>query len=504
MSGKFCNAISSVVSTVLLSVSLIVPPLASSPASERTSDGARIFNSAGPAVVLIETIDDQTGDVQKLGSGFVVSPDGKILTNFHVIAHSRRARITLADRREFEDVKVLAIDEINDIALLKISALSLPTLPLGSSAPVVVGQSVFAIGNPLGLQNTITGGMISGVRSADARILFQLSAPISPGSSGGPVVDLDGHVIGIDVSTLPGGQNLNFAIPIDYAKPLLSASIAKPLKDFYQPDLSQRPQVDLERLNRYLRLGMEKEAEALVTTSIKTSEFDPELRFLYGQILEREKRYQEAIEQFRLTYRLDPSNWRCLYRIAIDASTLRVLGASSDNARDDASSLELWTQAYNAWKGLANFKNPERTAEDDADAAAEVKNAAQMLKIFQTPLGRWKTLNQQGRYFVFTTDPKGTYILYAEGPKGLADAFYLELTKTSQNDFVGTYKMRLFMGCYCDLQYTVEPKDDFASLMLQGRVVRVYGPNNESCRILRDVVRAQPDSGESYDLNRVW
>lgn len=503
MSDKFSGASSSLISTILLCIGLIVPPVAPF-VSGRTSDGARIFNSAGPAVVLIETIDDQTGDVQKLGSGFVVSPDGKILTNFHVIAHSRRARITLADRRQFEDVKVLAVDEMNDIALLKISVSSLPTLPLGSSGLVAVGQAVFAIGNPLGLQNTITGGIISGIRSANARVLFQLSAPISPGSSGGPVLDLDGHVIGVDVSTLPGGQNLNFAIPIDYAKPLLSASIAKPLLDFYQPDLSQDPKLDLEKLKRYLRLGMETEAEALVTAAIKASEFDPKLRFLYGQILEREKKYVEAIEQFRLAYRLDPSNWRCLHRIAIDASALRVLDASSDNARDDASSLELWTQAYNAWKDLANFKNPGRTAEDGADAAAEVKNAAQMLKVFQTPLGRWKTLNQQRRYFVFTTDPKGTYILYAEGPKGLADAFYLELTKASQDDFVGTYKMRLFMGCYCDLQYTVEPENDFASLLLRGRVLRVYGPNNESCRILRDVVRAQPDSGESYELKRVW
>jgi hypothetical protein len=131
---------------------------------------------------------------------------------------------------------VIAVDKRKDIAFLKVPAVDLPTVKLGRSNTVEVGNTVFSIGNPLGLQNTLSQGLVSGIREMDGYRLFQMSAPISPGSSGGPVFDSKGEVIGIAVLTIEGGQNLNFAIPIDYARGMVGMSQTQPLASIYEPE----------------------------------------------------------------------------------------------------------------------------------------------------------------------------------------------------------------------------------------------------------------------------
>lgn len=195
-----------------------------------------IYKASSPAVVLIETYGDD-GKVSGSGSGFLVSADGRILTNFHVIAHSKRATVRLANEDAYDTVEVIEVDKRKDIALIKIKAVNQPFVKLGHSNAAQVGDKVYTLGNPLGVfQNTLSDGILSGVRQMDGYKLFQLSAPISHGSSGSPVFNSLGEVIAIVQATISEGQNLNFAIPIDYAAGMLSSTQTHPLESVYEPE----------------------------------------------------------------------------------------------------------------------------------------------------------------------------------------------------------------------------------------------------------------------------
>ncbi|GAB1389962.1 MAG: putative periplasmic serine endoprotease DegP-like protein [Rubrivivax sp.] len=157
------------------------------------------------------------------GSGFIVSADGVILTNAHVVRDAKDVRVKLTDRREF-DAKVLGSDPKTDIAVLKIDAKNLPTAPLGSARDLQVGQWVLAIGSPFGFENSVTAGVVSAKGRSlpdDSFVPFiQTDVAVNPGNSGGPLFNAQGQVVGINsqiFSRSGGYQGLSFAIPIDLA-----------------------------------------------------------------------------------------------------------------------------------------------------------------------------------------------------------------------------------------------------------------------------------------------
>ncbi|ADU66497.1 protease Do [Desulfurispirillum indicum S5] len=156
-----------------------------------------------------------------LGSGFIVSSDGYIVTNNHVVEGADEITIILSDEREFK-AEVVGTDATYDLALLKINASNLPALPLGNSDTIEVGQWVFAVGNPFGLSGTVTVGVISAKDRYIGQSVFdsflQTDASINPGNSGGPLLNLKGEVIGINTAIVSSGQGLGFAIPINTLK----------------------------------------------------------------------------------------------------------------------------------------------------------------------------------------------------------------------------------------------------------------------------------------------
>jgi len=174
-----------------------------------------------PSVVTLVTRDAK-GHLLALGSGFVVHID-VIATNLHVWTGANHgiARFIGSDV-EYLVGEILAKDMEHDLVLLRIEANGAPPLPLGNSASLTIGEKVYAVGNPEGLEGTFSDGIVSSVRNVgDAGTLLQITAPISAGSSGGPVLNARGEVIGISTATLKNGQNLNFAIPSDYLQALL-------------------------------------------------------------------------------------------------------------------------------------------------------------------------------------------------------------------------------------------------------------------------------------------
>jgi serine protease Do len=232
---------------------------AATPAAENTVTQARtlpdfsnLVDQAGPAVVNISTVQKarasgsqygvEPGDPlyeffrrfqgpnrpeavpqQGVGSGFVITPDGYILTNAHVVADASEVMVSLTDKREFK-AKVIGVDRRTDVALIKIEASGLPTVKTGDSSKVRVGEWVAAIGSPFGFQNSVTAGIVS----AKARVLpdesyvpfLQTDAAVNPGNSGGPLFNMSGEVIGINsaiYSRTGGYMGVAFAIPIEVA-----------------------------------------------------------------------------------------------------------------------------------------------------------------------------------------------------------------------------------------------------------------------------------------------
>lgn len=210
---------------------------------------------------------------QGLGSGFIVSADGIILTNAHVVANADNVIVKLTDKREFK-AKIIGVDKPSDVAVLKIDATDLPMTQIGDSQKTKVGEWVIAIGSPFGFENSVTAGIIS----AKSRSLpdenyvpfLQTDVAINPGNSGGPLYNMNGQVIGINsqIYTQSGGyQGLSFAIPIDVAM-----NVEKQLLDHGKVSRG-RLGVSVQEVNQDLAtsFGLEKPIGALVSSVEKGS-----------------------------------------------------------------------------------------------------------------------------------------------------------------------------------------------------------------------------------------
>ena len=181
---------------------------------------ADIANQATPATATVIAL-GANGDTISQGSAFVIRADGIVLTNYHVLRGASSAIVTLASHERYARVRVVDADSALDLALLKIPAVDLASLTTRTSVPRA-GEKVVAIGSPLGLSSTVSEGIISATRMVDGHELIQITAPISPGSSGGAVLDAEGRVFAVSTSYLQGGQSLNFAVPVKYAMGLLN------------------------------------------------------------------------------------------------------------------------------------------------------------------------------------------------------------------------------------------------------------------------------------------
>lgn len=184
---------------------------------------SEIAKKIGPAVVVIKGTATSGG---VLGTGFIVSNDGIIATNLHVVRGLDAAGVQLATGEIFDNPSVIAFDERKDLALLKVAGFELPIVEMGNSNAIQVGDSVVVLGSPKGLEGSLTTGVISAIRDDPAGRGFkiiQTDAAMNPGNSGGPVVNDRGQVIGIAVAKLSDSEGLNFAIPVNYLRGLLNS-----------------------------------------------------------------------------------------------------------------------------------------------------------------------------------------------------------------------------------------------------------------------------------------
>ncbi len=233
------------ISAVLLTLASLAAPLFASPLPSRRSEIVEVVEKVAPAVVNIAA--EQTvrrarsvfdtfffgmdpRPAKSLGSGVIIDPKGIILTNDHVISGASRIVATTKTGQELA-CEVIGSDADNDLAVLRVKkpGAPLPTIKLGTSSDLLIGETVVAIGNPFGLSNTVTAGVLSAlgrsVPGENQRVyndFIQIDAPINPGNSGGPVVNVQGDMIGVATAIIGGAQGIGFAIPVDRARRIVS------------------------------------------------------------------------------------------------------------------------------------------------------------------------------------------------------------------------------------------------------------------------------------------
>jgi tetratricopeptide (TPR) repeat protein len=276
--------------------------------------GREVAQSAFRSVVVLVAENAKSKPIS-LGSGFFVRTD-VIATNYHVIKGASRLYAKLVGQQGVYRIKeVLTIDKDRDLALLKVAEVTAPVLSLGYNREVAIGDEVFVVGNPEGLEGTFSQGVISGIRSVAGKLYLQITAPISPGSSGGPVMNTSGEVIGVAVGTLRTGQNLNFAVPVSDLRFLLTRTFAD--GDANEPDEPRRTSSATfnETYKPYTNALIEKEIydhQQQVRLSPKSATTNFELAETYR----RWGRKTEAVQAYNQAIRLKSDYAQAYYGLA--------------------------------------------------------------------------------------------------------------------------------------------------------------------------------------------
>ncbi|MBU2044913.1 MAG: trypsin-like peptidase domain-containing protein [Candidatus Omnitrophica bacterium] len=307
---------------------------------------AEVFQEVSPAIVVIHA---QLPDGTSQGSGFVVNSSGVIATNFHVVGGAEEIEVKFKNGKTYPVTGIIDYDVERDICVLKIDAYGLTTASLGNANQLEPGSKVFVIGAPLGLEYSITDGLYSGKRKDLNRDVLQFSAPISPGNSGGPLLDPQGKVVGITTFIKPAGQNLNFAIPINEVKKFFKTSVkmnmiefaAKLSKAYYYYDIARESYYAGDNINTVLSYarqavdadpsfidgqvflsavynyqGRLNDAVSQLKKAIEivpdNSELHNELGFNYFE----QSLYNLAVKEFKEAIRLDSQDASCLTNLA--------------------------------------------------------------------------------------------------------------------------------------------------------------------------------------------
>ena len=298
---------------------------------------------------MLLVVSDAAGKEIATGTGFLVSSDGKLITNHHVIEHAVSAVAKAENGGLFPVTGLLAEDSERDLVVLKLDGKDFPSLELGSSEKIESGTRIAVVGNPLGLEGSLSEGIVSGLRldMIDKGTSIQITAAISPGSSGSPVLNSKGTVIGVASALLRGGQSLNFAIPVEAAKNLLAKTngvkIIQPLLGLginhalvqvsfwddgnrrFVPVIRESPELRLDKdYTKYEQAwhsaDYQKALIIIQRMRLRRPE-DPDVHFEYGRICRALESYNEALDALQKVVLLRPKDseaWRDLGEIYLE------------------------------------------------------------------------------------------------------------------------------------------------------------------------------------------
>lgn len=287
-----------------------------------------IYEQARKTVVLLITY-DQEGKPHSLGSGVILTTTGEIVTNLHLVRTSKLIFAKMWNGSFFLIDEVEGVDEKSDLIVLKARALDLLAAKIGAVVRMGVGDPVIAIGNPIGLEGTLSNGIVSGFRKLPSLgDVIQTTAPTSPGSSGGGLFDREGRLVGITTSTMVDGQNINFAIPAlrinevqRFSAPVKFSEFQVSLRESSDkrtpaevPTSGSRGAV--ERAKKFLVLEMFDDAHSELVSALGENRVDPEVHFYLGEIWLKRRNYEKAREEFKIALNLDQESLTPLIRLA--------------------------------------------------------------------------------------------------------------------------------------------------------------------------------------------
>ncbi|MFA5823058.1 MAG: tetratricopeptide repeat protein [Thermodesulfovibrionales bacterium] len=285
------------------------------------ADAERIFLENNKAVVVVVTF-NQKGEAISQGSGFIVREDGVVVTNYHVISNAASIKIK-AGVKVLNVEGLLYIDKENDLVILKADDKNLPTVKLGDADKAGIGEKIYVIGSPQGLENTVSDGILSGIREIGTKWkILQITAPLSQGSSGGPVFNKNGEVIGIATFIVKEAQNLNFAIPVNVIKDKISVKKVIALQDAGIEDYTKSAEYWFYLGVAYSDLGMHKEAIEAYKQSIRINPDHAETHYNLGCTYSKSGMYKEAIEAFKQAIRIKPVISEAHYNLGVAYSDL--------------------------------------------------------------------------------------------------------------------------------------------------------------------------------------
>jgi tetratricopeptide (TPR) repeat protein len=269
------------------------------------ADADRIFKENNEAVIVVLTY-DRKGKLIGQGSGFVVRQDGAIVTNYHVISNAANIKVRVGEKI-LEVEGLLHIDKKNDIVILKAKGKNLKTVKTGDIEKLAVGEKVYVISSPQGLENTISDGILSGIREIEPeRKILQITAPISKGSSGGAVFNKNGEVVGIATFLIEEAQNINFAMPVNLIKDKISVRKVIALKDAEIKDYKETAEYWVTLGLAYYDLGMHREAIDSFKQAIWIEPDLAKAHYYLGAAYSKSGMDKEAIESSKQAIRIKP------------------------------------------------------------------------------------------------------------------------------------------------------------------------------------------------------
>jgi len=279
------------------------------------ADADKIYRESGPSVVVIVAI-DREGRFMSQGSGFVVREDGAVVTNYHVISRATDIKVKIGPK--ILDIEgVLYVDLDNDLAILKVEGKGFPTVRLGDANGLLVGEKLYVIGSPQGLENTISEGILSGIREiSPQRRILQMTAPISPGSSGGPVFNGKGEVVGVATFLIEENQNLNFALPINLITPGLAKKDLVSPRDACRVDFAETSACYYHQGLAYGTLGQYDRAAEAFTRALTIDPKKIEIYVALSAIYANLGRYQEALDMLNEALKGQPEEASLLNALA--------------------------------------------------------------------------------------------------------------------------------------------------------------------------------------------
>jgi tetratricopeptide (TPR) repeat protein len=284
------------------------------------AEANRIFKLNSKAVVMVTSYDEQ-GNAIAQGSGFIVKRDGVVVTNYHVIGMASDIKVK-AGNKIFDVEGLIFTDKINDLAILKARAKDMPVVKLGVIGEANIGEHVYVIGYPIGLGNTISVGLLSGIRKIDEkREILRTTIPVSPGSSGGPVFSRNGEVIGV-VTTGYSGEVRNssltsLAISVKLIKDKISSKSITAIKESGLEDYMNTAMYWNTLGSTYYKSGKYEEAIESYKQAIR---IDPDYAMAHynlGLAYVESGKYKEAIESYKQALRIDPDSAIAHYNLGV-------------------------------------------------------------------------------------------------------------------------------------------------------------------------------------------